>query len=178
MKRPTTTFGIWIASVVLIPLLTLSGCSGYRLGNVPYKEMEGVRSIYVPTVKNKTLEPSLQIAATNAILRAIDNDGTYHSARSSAADATLEVTLSQFSRKPIRSNRENLTTTIQYRLTIVATGTLTNHRTGQKVFSELTATGETDFFVQDDLQESERQAAPTALDQMAQRLVNQITEGW
>lgn len=166
------------ALAALLASLLLTACAGYRLGNVPYKEMEGVRSIYVPTVKNETHEPGMQIQATNAILRAIDNDGTYRSARAGSADATLEVIIVDFTRQPIRSSRDNLTTTEQYRMTITAKATLTNHRTGQKVFAQLNATGQTDYFFQDDLQESERQAIPSALEKLANELVNHITEGW
>jgi len=163
---------------LLLATVLLTACAGYRLGNIPYKQLEGVRTIYVPTVKNLTLEPGMQIQATNAILRALDNDGTYGSARSSTADATLEVVITDFSRRPMRSNRDNLTNTEQYRLTINARATLTNHRTGQKVFSEIKAQGQTDYFVQGDLQESERQAIPSGLEKLAVNLVNQITEGW
>jgi hypothetical protein len=163
---------------VILASALFSACAGYKLGNVPYKEMEGVRSIYVPTVKNETNEPGMQIQATNAILRALDNDGTYRSARTASADATLEVVITKFERRPMRSNRDNLTTTEQYRMDITAKATLVNHRTGQKVFSQITAVGQTDYFFQDDLQESERQAIPTALEKLATQLVNQITEGW
>lgn len=163
---------------LLLATALLTSCAGYRLGNIPYKQMEGVRTIYVPTVKNETHEPGMQIQATNAILRAIDNDGTYSSARSSSADATLEVVIVDFTRRPMRSNRDNLTNTEQYRLTVSATAVLTNHRTGQKVFSQIKATGQTDYFIQGDLQESERQAIPSGLEKLATNLVNQITEGW
>lgn len=158
--------------------LLLTSCAGYRLGNVPYRELEGVRTIYVPVVKNKTYEPAVQVMATNAILRAINNDGTYQSSRIGNADATLDVTLIDFKRSPLRSSRDNIGRTEQYRIELTAVATLTNHRTGTKVFTDIRATGETDFFVQNDLQEGERQAIPIAADDMARKLVNQIAEGW
>ena len=163
---------------LLLASVLITACAGYRLGNIPYKAMEGVRTIYVATVKNETHEPGMQIQATNAILRALDNDGTYSSSRSAACDATLEVVITDFNRRPMRSNRDNLSNTEQYRLTINATATLTNHRTGQKIFNQLKATGQTDYFVQGDLQESERQAIPSGLEKLAESLVNQVTEGW
>jgi hypothetical protein len=78
----------------------------------------------------------------------------------------------------VRLSRDNVRTTDQYRIQLTANATLTNHRTGTKVFTDLTATGQTDFFVQDDIQEAERQAIPIAADDLARKLVNQITEGW
>lgn len=161
----------------IIPLL-FTACAGYRLGNVPYQQMEGVRTIYVPVVKNDTYEPSLQVMTTNAIIRALHNDGTYQSSRIANADATLEVKIVQFERIPVRLSRDNVRTTDQYRIRLTANATLTNHRTGTKVFTDLTATGQTDFFVQDDIQEAERQAIPIAADDLARKLVNLITEGW
>lgn len=156
----------------------LAGCAGYRLGNVPYAQMEGVRTIYVPVVKNETHEPGLQVMTTNAVLRALHQDGTYVSSRVAQADATLEVKVVLFERRPVRSSRDNVGTTDQYRVVLTTKSTLINHRTGTRVFTDLTTTGENDFFVQDDIQEAERQAIPRAAEELARKLVNQITEGW
>jgi len=160
-----------------LPALACS-CAGYRLGNVPYAQMEGVRTLYVPVVKNDTYEPSLQVMTTNAVIRAFHNDGTYQTSRIGNADATLDVKITKFERTPVRVSRDNVRATDQYRIRLTAAATLTNHRTGTKVFTDLSAIGETDFFVQDDIQEAERQAIPIAADDLARKLVNQVTEGW
>jgi hypothetical protein len=174
-RRP----GAALALLILASgLLFTSACAGYRLGNIPYKQLEGVRTIYVPVVKNDTYEPGLQVMTTNAVIRALNNDGTYQTSRIANADATLEVKIVKFERQPVRLSRDNVRTTDQYRIRLVAQATLVNHRTGTKVFTDLRATGETDFFVQQDIQEAERQAIPIAADKLARLLVNQITEGW
>lgn len=173
-------FARWAAGFLTLSLVAigLGGCAGYRLGNVPYAQMEGVRTIYVPVIKNDTYEPSLQVMTTNAVLRALHQDGTYQSSRLGQADATLEIKITAFERRPVRVSRDNVRATDQYRVTLTTQSTLINHRTGTKVFTDLTTTGETDFFVQDDIQEAERQAIPLAAEDLARKLVNQITEGW
>lgn len=155
-----------------------TGCAGYQLGNVPYKAMEGVKTIYVPVIKNQTVEPRLPVMMTNAIIRELDNDGTYTSSRLRNADATLEVTIIRFHRDPTRRARDNSLQSVQYRAELTAKATLTNHITGKKLFSDLTVSGKTTFFVQDAAQEAERQAIPLAAKDLAYNLVKQITEGW
>ncbi len=162
----------------LLLALLLSSCGGYRLGNVPRADMEGVQTIYVPVVLNETYEPGLQVMTTNAIISRLERDGTYKSSRVAKADATLQVTITDFTRQTLRSSRDDFRVTQQYRYNLTAKFTLTNHRTGTIIFNERTILGETDFFIQDDPQEGERQALPLTADKLADRIVSLISEGW
>jgi hypothetical protein len=163
----------------LLSLITLfTGCAGYKLGNIPSAEMEGVKTIYVPTAKNQSYEPGLQTQLTNALIRKLETDGTYRSARLGQADATLETTIVAVERTPKRLTRDNTVSTQEYTVTVRAQFTLTNHSTGKKVLNSVEASGDTDFFLLNDVQEGERQALPLALDELAYNIIKQVTEGW
>ncbi|MGF1678528.1 MAG: LPS assembly lipoprotein LptE [Candidatus Methylacidiphilales bacterium] len=157
----------------------LTSCAGYRVGNIPYSEMKGVKRIYVPVVHNKTFEPGLQVATTNAVLRRIDQDGTYQSGRLKESDATLEITLTQYRREALRRARDNSLVTEEYKLILTAEVTLINHLTGQKFLDKVLVTGDTSIYVNENrFQENERQAIPLATEALAYEIVRQITEGW
>jgi outer membrane lipopolysaccharide assembly protein LptE/RlpB len=163
---------------LLLSFTFLCSCAGYKLGNIPSAEMEGVKTIYVPVVKNDSYEPGLQVLTTNSVIRKLETDGTYLSSRLTKADATLEIMITDVSRTPKRLQRDNTIVTQEYTVTITAKFTLTNHNTGKKVLNGAVASGTTDFFLFNDVQEGERQALPLAVDKLAYEIVKQVTEGW
>ncbi|MEM9400651.1 MAG: LptE family protein [Verrucomicrobiota bacterium] len=170
---------ISITSVFVLSLVSLfTSCAGYRLGNIPRADMKGVQTIYVPSVRNNTLEPGLPTLTTNAILRRFDNDGTYKSVRLRKADATLDVILTKFERKPIRREVGDTSFIREYRITLTAQATLTNLKTGTIIFKNRTVKGSTDYFFQSNMQEVERQSLPLAAEKLADSLVSMVTEGW
>lgn len=62
----------------LLPLVALlfSGCAGYKIGPIQPKFMEGIRTIAVPSFKNDTLEPRVEVALANAVIKQFQQDGT------------------------------------------------------------------------------------------------------
>lgn len=168
-------YHILLLALIIAPLLS---CSGYRLGNIPRSNMIGVKTIHVAVARNKTLEPYLPVMTTNAILRAIDNDGTYKSARSRLADATLEVTITDYNRRPIRRTSDNALVTEEYEVSITANVTLRNVKSGTIIFKDRKFKGSTSYFTKRNIQESERQANPLAAEKLAYHIVNAVAEGW
>lgn len=166
------------AGAALLAALALSGCAGYRVGNVSGRDLQGVRSVYVPVVKNASLEPDLQVVATNCIIRRFNTDGTLEVNQTGNADSELDVTIVNVRRTPIRSSTSDVLLTAQYQLTIDATATYVNRRLGRKMFENVSVTGETTFFTQSDIQEGERQALPLAAEDLGTNVVKLITEGW
>lgn len=158
--------------------MILSGCAGYQLGNVPNSAMSGVRTIYVPVVRNQTLEPGLPVVVTNAIIRRLENDGTYASGRSGGADAELTVRLTEFERVPTRRSRDDVSITTQYRAVLKAEVTLVNRVTGVTVMKDRVISGASEYIVQGDAVEAERQALPLVAQDLANRIVSAVAEGW
>ena len=164
--------------LALLVLLTLSGCAGYRVGNTSGRNLQGVRSVYVPVAKNTSLEPDLQMTVTNAIIRRFNSDGTLQVNSTANADSELDVTITNIQHTPVRSSTTDILVTAQYQLTIQATATYVNRRLGRKIFENYAVTGSTTFFTQSDIQEGERQALPLAAADLANNTVKLITEGW
>jgi hypothetical protein len=166
------------SALVLFAVLALGGCAGYRVGDISGRELQGVRSVYVPVVRNTSLEPDLQMTVTNAIIRRFNDDGTLEVRPDANADSELDLTVTNILHTPVRSSSSDVLLTTQYQLTIQATATYVNRRLGKKIFENIPVTGSTAFFTQSDIQEGERQALPLAATDLANNAVKIITEGW
>ncbi len=158
--------------------LGLSGCAGYRVGNISGRDLQGVRSVYVPVAKNASLQPDIQTTVTNAIIRRFNNDGTLQVNQTSNADSELDVTITNVREVSIASNNSDINVTAQYQMTISATVTFVNRRLGRKIFENTEVSGVTTFFTQSNIQEGIRQALPLAADDLANNTVKLVTEGW
>jgi len=165
-------------ALLFLATLVLGGCAGYRVGNISGRDLQGVRSVYVPTARNTSLSPDLQMTVTNCVIRRFDNDGTLEVNQSSNADSELNITITNVKQTAIASSNNDINITSQYQLTITATVTYTNRRLGKKIFENAEVKGTTTFFTQSNLQEGERQALPLAADDLANNIVKMVTEGW
>jgi hypothetical protein len=151
---------------------------GYRVGDISGRELQGVHSVYVPVVRNASLEPDIQMVATNAIIRRFENDGTLSVNQTADSDSELDVTITEVQRLPIRSSTSDVLVTAEYQLTIIGKATFINRRLGKKIFENATVNGSTSFFTQADINEGERQALPLACTDFANNAVKLVTEGW
>jgi hypothetical protein len=167
-----------MALLAILVLGPLSGCAGYRVGNTSGRDLQGVRSVYVPVARNTSLEPDLQMTVTNAIIRRFNSDGTLEVNQNSNADSELDTVITNVKYTPVRSSTSDILITAQYELTIQATATYVNRRLGRKIFENVSVIGSTTFFTQSDIQEGARQALPLAADDLANNTVKLITEGW
>lgn len=166
------------AGLVLLAALALNACAGYRVGNVSGRDLQGVKSVYVPVVRNESLSPDIQVNTTNAIIRRFNSDGTLQVNQNASADSELDVTITNVRATASRSSTSDILVTAQYQLTIEATVTFVNRRLGQKIFENQSVTGSTTFFTQSDIQEGQRQALPLASQELANNIVKLVTEGW
>ena len=174
-------------ALILLPLLALavlfSGCAGYKIGPIQPKRMRAVQTIAVPSFRNDTLEPRVEVLLANAVIKQFQQDGTYRVARDTDADAILECTLDEIQRRPSRSVRGNVLQTREYTLVIRVTYRVLQRSTGVELDAR-TVSGQTSFFVSGtnniaaDVNQDERQAFPIAAEDMAVRLVSQLSEGW
>lgn len=164
--------------VLLVALEFLSGCAGYRLGDISGRDLQGVKSVYVPVVQNQSLEADIQMVATNAIIRRFESDGTLAVNPTASSDSELDVIITDVVKSPVRSSTNDLLITSEYQLTVRAKATYVNRRLGRKVFENVTVAGQTMFFAQADINEGERQALPLACLDLANNTVKLVTEGW
>jgi len=169
---------VFRGTLLLAVMGLLTGCAGYRLGNVSGRDLQGVRNVYVPTVKNASLEADIQMVTTNAIIRRFESDGTLETSQNAQADSELDVVITGVQIQPQRSSSNDVLITAQYQLTIDGRATFTNRRLGKKIFDNTPVQGTTSFFAQADLNEAERQALPIAAQDFANQTVQLVTEGW
>ncbi len=156
---------------------TLTGCLGYRLGEVKPATLKGVRKIAVTTFRNNTFIPRVESLVTNTVIKQLQQDGTYEITSIDDADAVLDGTVKVVSRAPARSVRGNVLATTEFNLGMVVGWTLRT-KDGRAVAGPADIGGGTSFFVGSDVTTDERQAIPLAAEDLAVRLVSQLTEGW
>ena len=153
----------------------LAGCAGYHVGPIQPKSMAGVKTLAVPSFKNETLQPRLEVMAANIVIRQLQEDGTYQIASSDKADAVLEGTLKTITRSPIRSQRENVLTTTEFKVKVLIKYKVIKNG---EILETRNVEGVTSFYTGNDTNEGERQAIPLALQNAAVCMVTQLSEGW
>jgi hypothetical protein len=166
--------------------LFLTGCFGYHIGPVKPYYLREVHTLAVPTFKNKTLVPRIEVLVTDTVIKQLQQDGTYQIASGENADATLTAEITRINRVPARSVRGNVLATVEFGLGMDVKYSVTA-RDGRVLIAAAQASGSTSFFVSNnvttnlvssDVTTDERQALPLATEDLATRLVAQLSEGW
>lgn len=166
-----------LQSILAAALCALTGCAGYRLGPAKPAFLKDVHTVAVPTFRNDTLEPRLEVLVTDSVIKQLQQDGTYKVGPEAEADAILTATIEKIQRNPARSVRGNVLLTREFNLTLTLRFQFAD-RVTRRVLDSGSLLGQTSYFVGSDLQQNERQAIPLAAEQVAVRLVSQLTEGF
>ena len=168
---------LWLAALIF------GGCAGYTVGPIKPTPLKDIKKIAVQSFTNDTLEPRLELLVANSIIKQIQQDGTYQIVAEKDADAVLQGQITDLDRKPSRGVNSNVLLAREYTLTMRVRYSITQKTTGVVIASR-GVTGGTSFFVSGssalkaDVNQDERQAIPLAADDLAVRLVSQISEGW
>ncbi len=157
-----------------ILLALVGGCLGYRVGNtLP----PGVRSIYVPAFDNKCDEPDADTECSRAAIQEFQKDGNLWIRPEDQADATLLVTLVDYSLDPLRFDKDTGKSANEYRVTITAHCILQRKTTG-KIMSDKKIRGDTTFQFDGDLTPARSRALPLAAQDLAEKIVDSIVSYW
>jgi hypothetical protein len=162
---------------VIVFCVCLTGCLGYHIGPAKPYYLREVHAISVPTFKNSTLLPRIEVLITGTVIKQFQQDGTFRITNDEKADATLKGDIIHIGRSPARSVRGNVLATTEFNLNIRVRYTLVG-RDGKPLAPAAEAVGTTNFFVGTDVTTDERQALPLATEELATRLVSQLSEGW
>jgi outer membrane lipopolysaccharide assembly protein LptE/RlpB len=157
--------------------LSLTGCLGYHIGPVKPYYLRDVHTIAVPTFKNKTLIPHIEVLVTDTVIKQLQQDGTFKIAGDGNADATLTADITRIDRLPARSVRGNVLQTTEFNLTMHLKYTLVDSN-GAALVPSGEAVGATSFFVGSDVTTDERQEMPLDTEDLDTRVVRQLSEGW
>ena len=150
---------------------------GYHIGPAKPYYLRDVQSISVPTFKNSTLQPRIEVLVTGTVIKQFQQDGTFRIVGDDEADAILKGEITALTRRPTRSVRGNVLATTEFGLTMRVRYSLVD-RSGKQLSSPSYALGTTSFFVGRDVNADERQALPLATEELATHLVSQMSEGW
>ncbi len=162
-------------SLLLVAFL-LSGC-GYKLGEIRPTPMRSVRTLAVPTFKNNTYEPRIEVLVADTVIKQLQQDGTYTIVSDDTADAILYGTVTKIERRSLRSVQNNVLATSEFGLTLTVSYEVIDRVTGALLMKS-TVQGDTSFFSSNDLQTTERQAIPLAAQRLAVDLSAALSEGW
>src|SRR5437764_14079208 len=163
--------------VVGLACLGLSGCLGYRIGPAKPYYLRDIHTIAIPTFENKTLIPRVEVLVTGTVIKQFQQDGTFRIGNGDSADATLKGEIIRISRSPARSVRGNVLATSEFNMSMRGRSRLVG-TAGKPLgpFSEVVGT--TSFFCGTEVTTDERKALPLASEELATRLVTQLSEGW
>ena len=157
--------------------LGLGGCLGYHIGPIKPYYLHDIKTVAVPTFKNQTLVPRIEALVTDTVIKQFQQDGTYRIVTEKDADAILKAEITHISRSPARSLQGNVLATTEFNLTMRVHYRLVG-RDDQPLGPPGEAVGTTSFFVGTDVVTDERQALPLATEELAKRMVSQLSEGW
>jgi hypothetical protein len=139
--------------------------------------MRSVRTLAVPTFKNRTYEPRVEVLLADTLIKALQQDGTYTIVSDDIADAVLNCTLTKMERRSIRSVQNNVLATAEFGLDLDIAYQVSDRVTGN-LLRKGKVRGTTSFFSNTDLQITERQAIPVAAKDAAVKLTTEVSEGW
>jgi hypothetical protein len=171
---------LWMKQIffLLAPLcLLLSGCAGYSLGGQKPAHLRNITKIAVPTFENLTLEPRLAVLVTNAIIKQMQNHGSYQIVAKRDAEAVLEGQIQRITRSQFRSDRNNILRSSQILASLSTTYVIKDAASGA-VLHDGTATGDSYIILDANLQLSETQLLEDAAQRLAYNLADQVSEGW
>jgi len=163
---------------ILTPVLLLASCAGYQLGGVKPASLAKVKTIAVPMFHNGTLHPRAEALATSAVADALVRDGTYKLGNVDSADAVLEGKLSTIKYSPLRGKRLDTLRPEELESNVTLTWQLLDARDRTKVLARGSSTGDSNFFVDSNLQTARNGALPDALEQAAESLVSKLANGY
>ncbi len=155
----------------------LSGCLGYHIGPAKPHYLADVHTIAVPTFRNQTLLPRVEVLITGTVIKQFQQDGTYRIGNEDNADAILKADITRITRSAARSVKGNVLATSEFNLSMHVRYRLVG-RDGRLLGPPGEAVGTTSFFVGSDVTTDEQQALPLAAEELATRLVSQLSEGW
>lgn len=165
-------------ALLLAPLAitVLTNCAGYQLGSSKPSQLANVTKLAVPTFKNDTLEPRIEVLVTNAVIKRLQMDGAYQIVSRDKADAVLEAKIEDIERSQFRSARLNTlqSSEILMRLRV-------NYKIVDNAGTELISGQEgaqSNIVMDPSVQITERQGLADAAERLAIAVASRISEGW
>ena len=166
----------WLILVLGLALAGVNfGCAGYRLGSMLPPD---IKTVYVPTIVNKSSEPQVESDITQALIQDIQRDGSLRVVSEDQADTVLVVTLRNYTLEPVAYRTDQRTSAREYRIVLNASMLMTRRGSGAVVVESPSVRGEFVFPVAGDLSSSKLRGLPPAAEDLAHNIVEKMVEVW
>lgn len=162
--------------LTLPALAVLTNCAGYQLGSSKPHQMANVTKLAVPTFKNDTLEPRLEVLVTNALIKKLQMDGAYQIVPRAEADAVLLASIEDIERSQFRSVRSNTLRSAEILNRLIITYKVEDSAGNQLLKGNERAYS--NIVLDPNVQLTERQALADAAERLGIALASRISEGW
>lgn len=157
--------------LVLLAAVLLSGCGYSTQGNLP----PHIKTVAVPVLKNRTLQPGIETAITSAVVRAFS--GRLQVVPAEQADSILEGEIVGYNAQGIGFDRSaNITA---YRVQVVVNAEFRDLRRNTVIWREEGLAVTSDFSVQGSVSDTfsrEAGASAQAADEIGRKVVNAAVE--
>ncbi len=162
--------------VAPLALALLSSCAGYQPGSSKPSQLAHVTKLAVPTFKNDTLEPRLEVLVTNSLIKKLQADGAYQIVPREEADAVLTGVISEINRSQFRAVRTNTLRSSEILMRMQVNFEVQD-TTGNKLLKGIVS-GQSNIVLDSSVQITERQALADAAERLSIALASQVSEGW
>ncbi|RBP44200.1 lipopolysaccharide assembly protein [Roseimicrobium gellanilyticum] len=159
-----------------LALSLLTNCAGYQLGASKPHQMSNVTKLAVPTFKNDTLEPRLEVLVTNALIKKLQADGAYQIVPRGEADAVLNATITDIERSQFRAVRSNTLRSSELLMRLRIDYTVDSSAGEQLLKGQVQ--GASNIVIDPSLQITERQALADAAERLSISMASAVSEGW
>lgn len=159
----------------LMLAMLAGGCAGYQIGPTS-GQTAGARTVQVLPFSNRTLEPRLADAATSALRKEIQRDGTFRLATRDTGDLIVSGEITELGRSEISFLPVDVVTARDYKVSIVAHVVVRDWLTG-KVVLDRDLAGTTLMRAGNDLPSAERQSLPLMAADLARQITTALADG-
>lgn len=160
--------------LAVFALATFAGCASYHLG--PVKTDVAGKSVEVLPFNNRTLQPRLGDALTQALRQRIQTDATCRLATHGEGDIILSGLVTRYERAGLGYSGRDAVTPENFNVEVTVEITARERSTG-RILLEREIKGRTLVHVGGDLASAERQAMPLLAADLAQNITGLLTEG-
>lgn len=158
----------------LFGLLLAAGCANYQLGDrveMPFS------TVYVKPVINRSFAPQAEVILANQVIEDLNRSGQVKTA-DAGSETTLEIILSDYQRGVTATRPQDTQQARAFSLTLTATVTLTNNRTGEIYIEQRELTASQQAFTDGGFIQSEYQAMPILTRKLAEMISDQVLGAW
>jgi len=175
MRSFTPFFNLRLLAAV--SAIALSGCANYHLGASGPLQFH---TLYVEPTRVLALVPQAAAPTTEMLRQSLLQEGNLQLSNQADADATLEIVLVDYQRGAAATQQNNSLNAESFTLTLTASCTLVDNRSGKTYFKDRRVDVTEQAFVQNGVSfnESEYQAMPRLARDLSNKIKDTIISTW